>query len=381
MAQTSAGRTGWWAGLALLISSAGCTPAGGGGDAGAGPPAAPSPRLASPAPSAAPSASAAAAVAPDRSSLDAAVRRGVAFILRGQLPSGEFRCDMSGSADMSQAHPAATAYVTTYVAHALRMVGPMAGAADALRKATAFIERERRSTDAGSSWNYLETTPSPVPDDVDDTSVAAAALLESGRAVRVVDFERERAASGAYATWLSGARNEVDCGVNANVLFYESLAGERDDRLCAYLAERIARRDWRNCSVYFVAPEFFPYAVARAFADGRASCLSSSMSEVTSFLLSTQHADGSWGTDLSTAYASAALLDAGYRGRAIDQAVAWMLGRQSPDGAWASSASYTDSGVHGPGGNFYGSPELTTAMALEALSKYRQAAGSADGGN
>ncbi len=89
---------------------------------------------------------------------------------------------------------------------------------------------------------------------------------------------------------------------------------------------------------------------------------------VVSLLRQTQQPDGSWGSSLDTALALVALMDARYRGDALGKGIAALLARQGADGSWPAGVYYT--GL--PLSYFYGSQEVTTAFAAEALAKYTQ---------
>ena len=83
-------------------------------------------------------------------------------------------------------------------------------------------------------------------------------------------------------------------------------------------------------------------------------------------MLATQSRDGDWGHDLATALAVNALINFGYNGPAAEHAIAVLLNNQNDHGYWPNNMffRYDDS--------YYGSPDLTTAVAVEALNSYRQ---------
>lgn len=85
-------------------------------------------------------------------------------------------------------------------------------------------------------------------------------------------------------------------------------------------------------------------------------------SYLTPQIVGRQGPDGAFGGPLSTALALAALLDLGYRGPALAPARTALLNGVDPLGGWG----YEDFVIHG-----FGSPALTTAVALAALVRYR----------
>ncbi len=217
-----------------------------------------------------------------------------------------------------------------------------------------------------------------IPNDADDTAVAVAIqALSAGRipqspgdgdsdlpwivvdraALAVADGFRDlhrvkddgRDAwrgkeTGAFMTWLedenaadvfaspeSGVMplgvNNVDCVVNANVVFAKALVGQSDApgfrSAVELLTDAIATRAWPECGLYYPQLMMFPYAVTRAVRDGAVFDpeLDSALRTLLVDLLALQREDGSipggldQGSDLSTALGVVALLNLG-EGRA-----------------------------------------------------------------
>jgi hypothetical protein len=80
-----------------------------------------------------------------------------------------------------------------------------------------------------------------------------------------------------------------------------------------------------------------------------------------------QNADGSCDTVLATALAAGVLLTFSGEHAATHRAIGALLRSQRTDGSWERHAFY------GGPVEFWGSDELTTALALEALVRYRSA--------
>lgn len=97
------------------------------------------------------------------------------------------------------------------------------------------------------------------------------------------------------------------------------------------------------------------------------------MSVIRNYLLRTQEPYGSWGNEINTSLAAVSLLNLGYRGKTVDDAIEYLLNSQRNDGGWRIGSLH-GGGYTYPNGlkvNFYwGSEEITTALSLEALSKY-----------
>ncbi|HEX6203372.1 MAG TPA: hypothetical protein VF100_10235, partial [Thermoanaerobaculia bacterium] len=79
-------------------------------------------------------------------------------------------------------------------------------------------------------------------------------------------------------------------------------------------------------------------------------------------VLAEQRDDGSFGAPLETAFAVSTLLDLAWSGPALGRARRSLLATQEADGSWPASAFFLDFE-----GGFYGSREVSTALALEAL--------------
>ena len=157
--------------------------------------------------------------------------------------------------------------------------------------------------------------------------------------------------------------NDIDCGVNANVLWYAALEGRELPVVCQYLVGAVRDRDIPRCSLYYLGTPHVAYLVARAYSAG-ARCLSSAIEPLRQIILATQLADGSFGDDLDTAAAVAALVRLNDEGDSVGRGVRALVQRQRPDGSWRAG------GFIWP---FHGSEVLTTAIALDGLVRYREA--------
>ena len=89
--------------------------------------------------------------------------------------------------------------------------------------------------------------------------------------------------------------------------------------------------------------------------------------ELKDYLIKSQKGDGSFGDELETALATASLLNLDYDGPETTKAIKRIIETQQEDGGWPIAIFYTDGSKTG-----YGSRELTTAISLEALSKYQK---------
>lgn len=238
--------------------------------------------------------------------------------------------------------------------------------------------------------------------------------------------------SGAFLTWLRDERlptfgepaagviplgkNNVDAVVNCNVLLALGLTGRTDAPGCeeaVRLVNRCCReRTWPAAGLYYPQYMIFPYTASRAFRDGKLSGLKSGMRALLRDLLRLQaeraaaypKRQGSFpgGEDrtdfVSTALAVTSLLNIG-RELAVEEGLAERYDQAVRSGVeyllatrrvWKAKNAETAAefgingkiaGCHWDSGLFFAasfwdlahwrSDAFTTAMALEALAKYR----------
>lgn len=301
--------------------------------------------------------------------LRAAIAQGVKFLKNDQLPSGEFRS--YGCADerlRQRCYSYSSPFITTFVAYSLRFV-PLPGAREIAERAVEFLTREMTSP---GLWSFTTKSNRDVFDpDADDTSCAAALLKDRpGISANAKVFADHRNAEGLFYTWFfdSVKDNDIDCAVNANVLFY---LGETPDTMpaCAYINGTVERREEGRCSLYYPGALKYYYMISRAYGNG-ARCLEPSREAVLQRILAGQRTDGSFGNALDTALAAASLLNYGYQGPALDRGIGALFGIQKRDGSWERSVLFYGPQPRSLAYYDYGSESLTTAIALEALARY-----------
>ncbi len=281
-----------------------------------------------------------------------------------------------------------------------------------------------------------------VPNDADDTSVAMAMItveaMKGGNAkavdrgpletiTRYRDVDRVKADArdnwtpkdtGAYLTWLkdenlsvfSDARtgivpmgvNNVDCVVNANVMFALSLNDMNTapgfSESATYLANVVETSQWlKQCALYYPQKYTFAYSITRAYRDGgaRTPALDLAMNKMMRDLLEQQKRDGSWcssadGTcHYATAMALVSLLNIGeVRAKGLSLLSAYenaldrginFLNSAKKRAKVANSKFHHESYQWKPGLFFsaedyhlgvWRSVALTNAIVIEALAKY-----------
>jgi len=174
--------------------------------------------------------------------------------------------------------------------------------------------------------------------------------------------EYQVGAETLLAILLSGTMNDVDCAVNANVLLYLG-QGEETRGAVEYLIGVVLDDREKECSHFYPDPPALYYMLSRACFNG-VSALAPTRRPVLDKLLPLQESDGSFGNALRTALAACTLLNFDQRATAPSQAVEHLLAAQQEDGSWPRISFFVDSA------SYYGSEDLTTALCVEALSRY-----------
>lgn len=310
----------------------------------------------------------------------AAAERAVQFLLKRQLPSGGF--SLCWNFDAPVCDPEETSLAATFVVEAVRSL-PGRRARTLRQRALAFIANEQEPDGFWRFWTAADVRHQESGPDADDTACAAAVLPAS--ALPRDHWQRLQSLQtpeGLFVTWkdpgaLGAAHrayrddllnilghpapegNDIDCGVNANVLWYAATRQQALPEVCAYLVRAVQTGDLPRCSLYYVSAPHLDYLIARAYAAG-ATCLAPAIEAMRRTLLAQQQPDGSWGDDLETACAAAALLRIGYRGPPIERAVALLVAHQRADGSWPACRFIAAN---------HGAAALTTAIILEVLTR------------
>lgn len=319
--------------------------------------------------------------------LPESIQKGIDFLYDNQLAHGEFRALYCTSKDISNCGIENSNGFTTIVLYTLRDID-YPRIEEMKEKALAFLLSEQKPGGLWSFWTQKSKTQ--VPPDLDDTAAVSFALKDNN-----IPFEdnldlilKNRNDKNLFYTWFSDDedKNEVDCGVNTTAMLY---LGKNDSDVCAYLNNAIPFDP--QCTTYYQNRLTLFYYAARAF-ENSVTCLGKSGAEIIKQVLNFQIENGSFGNDLNTALAINTLLDFGYRGEEIDRGISYLLTTQSENGSWKSGAIFMapkDRGTYTKRNGilywslgypipyeeleiafYYGSQEVTTAIALEALNSY-----------
>lgn len=259
-------------------------------------------------------------------------------------------------------------------------------------KALDFLCAEMEGTGLWRFWSSRNKLHEFLPPDLDDTCCISYILNRYGR---LVPANRDlilanRNSEGIFYTWMAiransppelvgeiqrlinagvtlvlsftGALDNIDCAVNANVLLYLGEIAQTKQAV-DFLIRVVLKEQEAACSRYYLQRLSFYYMLSRAFANG-ASSLAETSNPVIQRIISTQAGDGSWGDELLTALAACTLLNFGNRGPGVARAIDYLLQVQREDGAWRRIPMFL-----GPA-PYYGSEDLTTALCVELLARY-----------
>ncbi len=255
-----------------------------------------------------------------------------------------------------------------------------------------------------------------IPSDADVTATTYAALLDDaildggpGTAQPVAQFFadwRDTGAvplrrdpawlptnSGAYLTWLAyhdppdlTIPNDVDLVVNANVLYALARFGESSapgvtesvDLINTVVQQGLHRTQFSQLTDYYPDSYVFHYCVSRAFREGPIPTLLPAVTILAGDLVNeaiplpggTVYWDKG-DPALNTAFAVLTLMNADADPDLVERGIQYLVKTQNPvDGGWPEAVFFL---AHTDGGPEvrWSSGALTTALALEALCRYR----------
>ena len=306
-----------------------------------------------------------------------AIEKGVAFLESAQLPSGEIPIEMSPTPEMSG--DGVRDPVVFPAALAARALSIAPSAARVRSRALDFLLREM---EPDGLWRYPSREHPGhdwIPLDVDDTSIASAALAAAGRRFpnNRAPLLANRNRRGLFKTWIvrwwphprktwrffrdsTAELGDVDAVINANVVVYLDLCEETRPAIAHMLAVLRASDEMTSTKWYesrFTVWYFFSHAL-REIAPKAGEMIVPRIDAATPR------------NALELALAASTLL---LWNRAPD--VQPLLDAQRPSGAWPRAGFY-HAGLRRISPNefqatppWWGSEALTTVLAIEALSR------------
>ncbi len=290
-------------------------------------------------------------------------------------------------------------FATALIVYSLGFSGTVA-AREIIARALPFLQAELLPNGVWKYWTADHPGRQSMPPDVDDTACISHTLRAHGLEVpdnrRLLAANRDR--RGRFYTWLAPrlappprnvdywrivlgqvrtrARSrafwtnnnlspkDVAAVVNANVLLYLGDC-RATGRVSDYLHDVLRSEGEADSDQWYRSRFAFYYAVSRCAYAGIES-VTPLLDVIVERILAAAGAGGVIGADaLDTAQAVCALQNCGHSGADLDSAVEFLLSRQSAEGGWSIAPFYFGGDVQ------FGSEEVSTGFALEALSRYR----------
>jgi hypothetical protein len=338
----------------------------------------------------------------DPGDLDAGIERALDFLERSQLPTGEFKVYMSTDELRQDSVVDSSPFPTALIAYSLGFSdSPKAQAM--LERMVQFFLGEMEGPGLWRYWTRKHQYHDTIPPDLDDIACVSAVLRQHGIAFptnrNLVMANRNR--QGLFYTWLTprwpmpvefaywrvvfrqwlhpfkhyyfwklneSAASDVDCVVNANVLFYAGQSSQTQ-AVIDYLIDVVRRGEEGCCDKWHLNRFTFYYTLSRNFYAG-VQAFAVVRDEIVSKIMAAIE-NGSLGDNaMETALAICAMLNWDSLVPELRAAVRFLLTTQRTTGDWPRTVLY-----YGGPKKYYGwgSEELTTGFCLEALMRYRKA--------
>lgn len=227
------------------------------------------------------------------------------------------------------------------------------------------------------SWNYWirdsqEAKMFPYPDDLDDTFCALTALYQynpkliSGDVMASIVqmlVTTEQKEGGPYKTWLitndtNKKWSDIDIAVNCNIAYFLSLNEITLPKVSKFINSVVKKGQF--ISPYYVSPYSTIYFLSRFYKSTYKNILLTK-------LLSLRKKDYSWGNPLDTALAISSLLNLGIMPQQLRNSISYLT--KKPEQLFQAYPFCMDP-TRNKKKYYAGSPALTTAFALEAITKY-----------
>ncbi len=293
--------------------------------------------------------------------IELALERGARFVYEKQNSMGAF--EMATYFDRRMEHlfakDATNVYVTAQVLYTLYHLNRVVEVPhDVMNSSVRFLIKAERD----DCWTYSTNPNYTQSCDTDDTSLVTFVLnlFQAIEDTKVNEVRRKLVnymdEEGPFLTWMKkDGENYLDCVVNANAL----LLFPNETRVCEYLKRNIVTNEW--CSIYYHSKLMLYYAISRAYFHG-AECLADVRDTVKNEI-EYMWRNGRLNSPLDISLSMLTLINFGYESHSLlPKLVDRLLQLQQPGGEWRREP------VIFPG--YEGSEELTTALCLEALSRY-----------
>lgn len=299
--------------------------------------------------------------------------KALAFLTKNQQQNGGFIS--YSSSDLSDITRTKQTYMTTFFPSLILscLAGMQSTAAHELKQSITTYLLGQKSTHW--SFNYWDRTSKhaaelPYPDDLDDTFCALIAIqqhnpkLLNGKVLASITkllMQTEQAPGGPYRTWLVSEKadtvwHDIDLAVNANIAYFLKLQHVDLPGLETFIDDKIKRR--KLLTSYYPKSIMLLYFISRSYKGQY-------IDDLIGLLVAYKPQN-----ILETALKLTSLLRLGYTKSRLETLASSILKSQLPDGSWRSYAFCIDPSLAGQT-HYAGSPSLTTAFCIEALTLYR----------
>ena len=308
------------------------------------------------------------------------INKGIKFLFEKQLNSGEFSTMRAIQQDMQGSIYIKSSFLTTFILHSLNFLKNKNKVKIMINKGIDYLLAEKEKE---GFWRFFGKK-TRLPLDLDSTCTALACLYVNNVklnyqriAEKILKYRDE---NSLFFTWIlnrdlpknfQGIKNNIDCTVNANALFFYSLMKFSIPEVVNYHSNIIKKNRFHENNVYYLTPMNYYNCLTRAYSEGGNLKLKPILKKIKNILLLEYHKDtNKWnGNTLDNAMGIISLLNCGYKGTDVDRAISSLLEDQKINGSWPNSAFFQEV-VDKQHKYYYGSEELTTALAMEALYKY-----------
>ena len=299
-------------------------------------------------------------------SLDKATR----FMLTGLTNDKIILTDSAFNLEMREYSSVLSVYLPSYILHSLSFMKQSLEISKIRLKISKFLILQKENN---GIWRFFgKNNPFPPPD-FDDTSCVYTSLKENGINVdtdMLRLLSKCKSDSGLYYTWLDEKMNKasqyhIDGGVNSNILYFGAINGVTFLKIAKFINQYSVSFDFQAFSVWSVSRYASLYLVSRVYRDGKVVDIKPAIRNITEVLITNQETNGSWGNPLDTILGLATLVNVGGNKNSILRAIKHLVLIQDQNGDFGLNAAFRDLTPV-----YYGSRYFTTAVFIEALTKF-----------
>jgi len=337
--------------------------------------------------------------------IEAAINRGLEYLSQHQYPNGEFCCYISADeAMLNWCLTDSTVFATMVVASCLLPLSKNVAVEPMLTRATDYLHCQMHGGGVWPVFSNRHPWHKIVPYDADSLAFASAFMQDRGiqypppnnKPLLLANRTRE----GLFYTWFilrprlhtnrtlwrlslrelkkpvisflfwranECTRGDVDLGINANILYYLGEIPETIpviDELIKTINE--GRED--DCDKWYRNPFTIYYLISRAYNRG-VKKLQPVVEPIIDRIIATALPDGQLGKSiLDTALGATTLINFASKSELLHRAIGFLIKKQQSHGEWPRWLLYYGGPKLLQG---WGSEELTTALCLEAIARYK----------